>query len=447
MNARVLSTLVAAVGLALGAAPAAAQVPACGAPANPVVAENCLRGNPASEWEVEGGGDPSIQGFATDISVDQGQAVGFKVETTVTDYRLDIYRMGWYGGAGARRVATVQPSAALPQNQPDCVSDSTTGLIDCGNWAPSASWTVPGNAVSGIYLARLVREDGPAGASHVPFVVRDDDGRSDLLFQTGDTTWQAYNRYGGNSLYVGGPGTNPGRAYKVSYNRPFTTREYAPEDWLFNAEYPMVRWLERNGYDVSYFTGVDSDRRGSEIREHGAFLSVGHDEYWSGAQRANVEAARGAGVHLAFFSGNEVFWKTRWESSHRTLVSYKETHANAKIDPCGRLDGHVARSALQPAGRRRPAGERPYGAAVHGQRRRHHGHSRPGGRRQDASVAQHERRGAGHGRDRDVAERNTRLRVGRGRRQRPPPARFVPPVEHDRAERPRAGRLRLKLRL
>ena len=81
----------------------------------------------------------------------------------------------------------------------------------------------------------------------------------------------------------------------------------------------MVRWLERNGYDVSYFTGVDSDRHGSEILEHEAFLSVGHDEYWSAGQRANVEAARDAGVDLAFFSGNEVYWKTRWEATPPTV--------------------------------------------------------------------------------------------------------------------------------
>ena len=331
-----LAALLGLLALALLAGSARAQDP-CTTPANEIVAENCLPGAPAGEWEVDGAGDPTIQGFASDISVDQGQTMVFKVDTDASDYRLDIYRMGWYGGDGARQVATVQPSATLPQSQPGCLEDDATGLIDCGNWANSASWSVPEAAVSGIYFARLVRESGPAGASHVPFIVRDDDGRSDLLFQTADTTWQAYNRYGGNSLYVGSPA---GRAYKVSYNRPFTTREYAPEDWVFNAEYPMVRWLERNGYDVSYFTGVDSDRLGAEIREHRAFLSVAHDEYWSGAQRANVEAARDAGVHLAFFSGNEVFWKTRWENSiagpptaHRTLVSYKETHANAKIDP------------------------------------------------------------------------------------------------------------------
>ncbi len=304
---------------------------------NPIVCENSKPGNPQSEWDVSGAGSSNIQGFATDISVDQGQTVHFKIDTNSTDYRLDIYRLGYYNGLGARKIVTVEPSATLPQNQPNCLTDASTGLVDCGNWSESASWAVPSDATSGIYLAKLVREDGTIGTSHVVFVVRDDDGLSDILFQTSDTTWQAYNQYGGNSLYVGAPA---GRAYKVSYNRPFTTRGCCSEDWVFNAEYPMVRWLEANGYNISYFTGIDSDRRGLEILEHDVFLSVGHDEYWSAQQRARVEAARNAGVHLAFFSGNEVYWKIRWENSldglatpYRTLVSYKETHANAKIDP------------------------------------------------------------------------------------------------------------------
>jgi hypothetical protein len=304
---------------------------------NPIVCENALPGNLESEWDITGSGDASIQGFTTDISVNKGQTVRFKISTSATDYRIDIYRMGYYGGRGARLITTVQPSATLPQSQPACLNNATTGLNDCGNWAESASWAVPSTAVSGIYIAKLVRESGTAGASHVVFVVRDDDGGSDLLFQTSDTTWQAYNQYGGNSLYVGSPA---GRAYKVSYNRPITTRGTTPEDWVFNAEYPMVRWLEANGYNVSYTTGVDTDRRGAELLEHKVFMSVGHDEYWSAGQRANVEAARNAGVHLTFYSGNEVFWKTRWENStdssntpYRTLVTYKETHANAVIDP------------------------------------------------------------------------------------------------------------------
>src|SRR5207249_10094054 len=132
------------------------------------------------------------------------------------------------------------------------------------------------------------------------------------------STWQAYNSWGGNSLYVG-PSMPNGRAYKVSYNRPLTIDSVAGGGGDYSspmhAEYPMIRWLEANGYNVSYTTDVDSDRLGGEILEHKVFLSVGHDEYWSGGQRANVEAARNAGVNLAFFSGNEVFWKTRWETS------------------------------------------------------------------------------------------------------------------------------------
>lgn len=173
------------------------------------------------------------------------------------------------------------------------------------------------------------------------FIVRNDASHSDILFKTADATWQAYNNYS-QSFYGCSNGNfiNECRAFKISYNRPLYTRVGEIDSWVFNAEYPMVRWLEANGYDVTYFTDVDADRRGSLIRNHKLFLSNGHDEYWSANQRANVEAARDAGVHLAFFSANTLYWKTRWESSidgagvpYRTLVCYKETWENAAIDP------------------------------------------------------------------------------------------------------------------
>ncbi len=353
-------------------------------PVNSIVRENRLPGDPPTEWDINGWGDPTIQGFGHDISINRGETIFFKIKTDSTDYRIDIYRMGYYGGMGARRVDTIKPSVKLPQHQPEGMRDETTRLYDCGNWAVSASWQAPPDATSGIYFARLVRQDSdpaswradnspespaerpPASphaygalgygrlanalreprASHIYFVVRHDNSNSDILFQTSDTTWQAYNPYGGYCTYGRiNPGNPrgigiPPRAYKVSYNRPLKTRDYRAVNMVFNAEYPCVRWLEANGYDITYFTGVDSDRRGEEIRKHRLFLSVGHDEYWSLEQRRHVEAARDADVHLAFFSGNEVFWKTRWEPSingervsHRTLVTYKETHDNAKIDP------------------------------------------------------------------------------------------------------------------
>jgi hypothetical protein len=316
--------------------------------ANRIVLENQKPGSPKSEWDIQGAGSSNIQGFATDMSVAAAGTVNFKINTNSTNYRIDIYRLGYYGGSGARKVDTIQRTLTSAQTQPNPLTDSATGLVDAGNWNVSASWTVPGDAVSGVYVAKLVRQDGVAGASHIPFIVRDDTSRSDLIMQTSDTTWQAYNAWGGNSLYTGSPA---GRAYKVSYNRPFLTRgdttgTSGPRDFLFDSDYPMLRWLEANGYDVSYVSGIDTDRAGAELLEHKGFLSVGHDEYWSGQQRANVEAARDAGVNLAFFSGNEVFWKTRWENSidtskqaYRTLVSYKETHANAEIDPSPQWTG------------------------------------------------------------------------------------------------------------
>jgi hypothetical protein len=247
--------------------------------------------------------------------------------------------MGYYGGNGARLVATVNPSVQLPQSQPACLTNSSTGLTDCGNWAVSASWTVPANATSGIYFAKAIRTD-TGGSSHIFFIVRDDASHSDILFQTSDTTWQAYNTFSQNFYGCNGTFNSSCRAYKISYNRPFYTRSFEPQTWVFNAEYPMVRWLEANGYDVTYFTGTDTDRNGSLILNHKVWMSNGHDEYWSGNARANVEAARASGVNLTFFSGNTDYWKTRWENSvdgsgtpYRTLVCYKETWANAVIDP------------------------------------------------------------------------------------------------------------------
>ena len=317
----------------------------CGSPANAIVAENCLMGNPSSEWDVgaNSNGDPTILGFATDISVNVGNTVAFKIKTDAKAYTITIYRIGYYGGMGARKIASVTPSVPLPQTQPACLTDSSTGLSDCGNWGVSATWQVPSTATSGVYIAHLVRTD-TGGDSHIVFIVRNDSSHSDILYQTSDESWQAYNYYGGGSLYGPAQPTYDltSRAYKVSYNRPFLTRGFAVESdtWLFGPEFPMIQWLEQNGYDVTYFTGVDAARNGSLIKNHKIYMDSGHDEYWSGPHRTNVEQARDAGVNMAFFSGNEVFWKTRWENSidgtntaYRTLVCYKETLAFAKIDP------------------------------------------------------------------------------------------------------------------
>jgi len=380
----------------------------CAAPANDIVRENCKNGSPASEWDINAAGSSLIQGFATQSSYAVGDKVLFKVKTSSRQYRFDIYRLGWYNSLGARKVASFKPHVQLPQEQPECYKDDATLLVDCGTWAVSGAWPIPEDTVPGVFFARLVMEDPPhhwrtdaseiwpsskfanrnwdykqmppcgsepcpamahaygaqrlqAGnmmrnalkephSSHVYFVIRQDARKTDILLQTIDTTWRAYNNYAAPSTY----GVHPlprhnfsmpeswqnRRAYKVSYNAPLMTRDTRAVNTLFNAEMPAIRWLESHGYDIQYWTGVDAHFRGGEIAKRAkVYVSVGHDEYWSGEQRLHVEAARDAGVHLHFWSGNEVYWKVRWEASPvdgatmRTMVVYKESQESFKIDP------------------------------------------------------------------------------------------------------------------
>jgi Domain of unknown function (DUF4082)/Bacterial Ig-like domain/Bacterial Ig domain len=347
VRAAAAALVVAGVMVAL---PADADTGSCGDGSNAIACENSKAGNGWQDWDIRGAGDSEIQGYATDISVNVGGTIGFKIDTAASSYSVDIYRIGYYGGKGARKITspavTILRQGNQHQGDHPCVLSQATGLYDCGAWALSATWAVPANAVSGVYVAKLTTNLGDS--SHITFVVRNDASRSEIVVKTSDATWQAYNTYGGANFYPGGTGPgSDGRAYKLSYNRPFGTRgDNAGRDFFFSAEYPMVQFLEANGYDVSYTTDVDADRNGQLLKNHKVFMSVGHDEYWSGAERANVEAARDAGVSLAFFSGNEVYWKTRWESSvdgsntsYRTLVCYKETWANAKIDPSAEWTG------------------------------------------------------------------------------------------------------------
>ncbi len=299
---------------------------------NPIVTENALPGNPISEWGVPNFRDASINGFSTEIGVNRGQRVHFKIDVAgAANFSIKIYRIGYYGGNGARLITDLGSFAGTAQ--PAGLSDAVTGLLDCGNWSESAHWDIPSTAVSGLYIARLQRTGG--GSNHIVFIVRDDASTSDVYLQTTDGTWQAYNGYGGNYFYAGTTGLPSGHASKISYNRPFFpynagfATDARQSDWYMNAEYPMIRWLERNGYDVSYTTQLDVARQGNLIQNHKIFTVSGHDEYVSKEQRDNIEAARAAGVNMAFFTGNEVYWKTRFENDasgndHHTLVCYKE---------------------------------------------------------------------------------------------------------------------------
>jgi hypothetical protein len=262
---------------------------------NAVVVENCYTGT--TTWKlgftptVAAGG---IEGFATAQSINHGESINLKVNTAAgVSYSAYIYRSGYYGGTGAKLYSVL--TGLVGTAQPACTSaPTTTGLIDCSNWSASATVTTTANWPSGAYLVRLVRADNGA-ENHVLFAVRDDSRASDLLYGLPFTTYEAYNGWGGKSLYPynsTGSNTVAGttEAVKVSFDRPFDyARIGGTHDWYTRSDYPLVYWLERSGYDVAYSSNTDLELNGARVKNHKAYILGAHDEYWSAAMRTALE--------------------------------------------------------------------------------------------------------------------------------------------------------------
>lgn len=306
--------------------------------ANPVQAENFCPGT--TRWRADRpfGEQHDIEGFTAPISVQAGEAMKIYVSTTASTYSFEIYRIGWYQGLGGRLMYS--SSTLVGIQQPPPLIDLTTRMVSCTNWHSPVTFSIPKNWVSGVYIIKLL-----AGKylRYISFVVRNDASHSAILFQTSVLTYEAYNAWGGYSLYTS-PGTNKtsifkNRAYIVSFDRPFLAQRGGGlgEFPLYN-EYNMLRWLERSGYDVSYSTDIDTDQRAATLLQHKLFLDAGHDEYWSTAMRTNVTTARDHGVSLAFFGANDTYWHVRLQSSllgpDREVVCYKVHYSNdGVVDP------------------------------------------------------------------------------------------------------------------
>lgn len=354
------------IAVLIAAAVAAALVSAKSYAASPIALENARPGQ--GDWILTDPADHEVEGYASATSIQRGEPLRLYINSIDPSVTVDVYRMGWYGGTGAR---LVQGGITLPGiKQPMPTPDPVTGLIEC-DWQPSYTLTTRTDDqrewLSGVYLAKLTGK--PSGKqSYIIFVVREDDRPSDFLFQSSVTTFQAYNNWGGKSTYPSNS-LEERWARKVSFNRPYAasqhprggsgtgagefltalsihpTRSLSTAGW----EYNMVRWLEREGYDVTYSTDIDTHSRADFWKGHRAWLSVGHDEYWSREMRRHVEEARNHGIGLGFFSANTCYWQIRLESSritgepNRTMVAYKE--AALQEDPLA-LDGDPSNDHL-----------------------------------------------------------------------------------------------------
>lgn len=281
-----------------------------------VAEENQLPGT--SDWWIDsdhGDSGTQIDGYASSTSVAQGGTIDLFVSTPRASYTITVYRIGWYGGLGGRQMTS--PVSRTGQQQPSCPIQSGTHLISC-SWSNPYSLAIPSSWVSGVYVAKLVTDNDRR--RYILFVVRDDSRPSPYVFQSSVNTFQAYNPWGGYSLYEGPPGQPP--ATKVSFNRPYAYETGCGQFFVF--EINMVRWLEREGYDVTYITDVDTHASLNQLLLHKAFFSVGHDEYWSWQMRDNVIHARDAGVSLGFFTANACYWQVRFEDANRTIVAYRD---------------------------------------------------------------------------------------------------------------------------
>ena len=285
-------------------------------------------GTPESAWFRDLAGPGQVEGYTSETSYAPGEALQLHVSTApVEDYRVEVFRLGWYDGDGARLVACLPNcSGGTIQGTDQGVPapDPVTKEVDA-NWAVTDAFIVPEDWESGYYIASLIlTSGGNAGEAHfIPFIVRAEAERNaDILVQVPVSTWQAYNRWGGHSLY------NPNAADKVSFNRPYTNI-----DDIFRYEYQMLRFLEREGFDVEYATNVDVHREPDMLLDHQLVISTGHDEYWSKETRDGFEAARDAGTNLSFFTANAAYWQVRYENGDRTLVGYKVKPPTASEDP------------------------------------------------------------------------------------------------------------------
>lgn len=269
-----------------------------------------------------------LVGYAAPVSVNQGGTITLYLTVPTPTFTLDIFRMGWYQGLGAHEYLHLAGLSGGQQPPPRV--DPRTRMVYC-LWTPSYTLHTGPTWPSGYYLAKVT--DAQGAQTEILFVIRDDASHAAFLMQAPLTTYQAYNNWGGRSLYgsTAAPYDITQRSYAVSFDRPYAAA-YGT-GWFFNWEYPMIRWLEHNAYDVTYTTDIDTQEQPQFLLQHRVFLTVGHDEYWTAQMGDHLTWARDHGVSLGFFAGDVSGWQIRLEPSalgpDRIIVCYK----SAKLDP------------------------------------------------------------------------------------------------------------------
>jgi hypothetical protein len=318
---------------------AATRLAQSGVQANWVLQENQLDGT--TDWRISGAPATGfIEGFADQTYATVGQPVRLFVSTSAPTFRMEAYRIGYYGGTGARLVGA---SPTLPGRvQPRCPLTQGVNMVSCANWTPSMTVQITQYFVQGDYLLKLIGANNEQ--TYVPLTVWDPTSHAAYLVKNDVYTWQAWNLYGGYDYYQGvgtcPPGSYPlcTRSRVVSEDRPYGQGNGSGE--FLSLEAPLVRFMEQRGLDVTYVDDQTVQDHPEILADHHALVSLGHDECWSLGERTAVTAASKAGLNLAFFGASAMLRHVRTRSSpigpNRELVDYRnaaEDPLNGKGDP------------------------------------------------------------------------------------------------------------------
>jgi hypothetical protein len=301
-----------------------------------LIAENAKPGT--LDWIVNHNQpDHALEGYASHVSATVGDEVAVYVNTTAAAVSVQAYRMGYYNGLGGRLIFQTDAVAAGQQRAPEFVPG--VNIVSCP-WNPTASFTVDAKWPPGNYLLKLVGNGGEE--QFIPLCIRDDASKAAYLLQNSVTTWQAYNRWGGYSLYYGmtanGGANFANRARSVTFDRPY------PQDWASGAadwmgnEFPLLYQMESLGLDLTYSTDMDLHANPQLLAKHRCLFSLGHDEYWSAEMRQGAETALASGTNLAFLGANACYRQIRMQATsvgaNRQMVCFKD----AAEDPMARLN-------------------------------------------------------------------------------------------------------------
>ena len=272
-----------------------------------------------------------IEGYCSKQSVKAGEKMDLFVSTKPSaKFKIEIFRMGYYGGAGSRSMASLGPFEGIEQPVPEMAAQR---LREC-QWKASTTITIPSDWPSGVYLGKLTTLpesiDKPYWESYVIFIVKDD-RPADILFQCSDNTWQAYNRWPVNESLYTDPRAAHAPGVSVSFDRPYGQYVQILENPLSMGsgefllwEYPLCYWLEKEGYDVTYCSNVDNLDPANLSRVK-TLVSIGHDEYWDVRQFDNVKQGIADGLSVLWLSANDVYMVTPFTSNAKGDVSRRLT--------------------------------------------------------------------------------------------------------------------------